>query len=131
MRVLGRRFRGVDAVGKIVIILPIRPIRYLDFILKGTGALRHRHLRDLHGLYRRLSPTLFVRVVERAHRYGVEDVRALNEIARLLARADAEFIPDAPFDESYEDREAYREGRMTDPPDLSGYEQLLENDEDG
>ena len=103
---------------------------YLDFILKGTGALRHRHLRDLHGLYRRLSPSLFAKVIERAHRYKVDDVRALDEIARLLARDDAEFISDAPFDEGYEDREQYREGRITDAPDLSNYEQLLE-DEDG
>ena len=102
---------------------------YLDFILKGTGALRHRHLRELHGLYRRLSPTLFERVVERAHRYKVDDVRTLDEIARLLVRDDAEFIPDAPFDEGYEDREQYREGRVSDPPDLSGYEQLLEDDD--
>jgi len=101
---------------------------YLDFILKGTGALRHRHLRDLHGLYRRLSPKLFERVVERAHRYKVDDVRALDEIARLLARDDAEFTPDTPFDEGYEERQQYRDGRITDPPDLSGYEQLLEND---
>jgi transposase len=104
---------------------------YLDFILKGTGALRHRHLRELHGLYRRLSPKLFERVIERAHRYKVDDVRALDEIARLLVRDDAEFIPDAPFDEGYEDREQYREGRVTDLPDLSGYDQLLKEDDDG
>lgn len=103
---------------------------YLDFILKGTGAQRHRHLRDLHSLLRRLSPKLFERVVERAHRYKVEDVRALDDIARLLARQDADFIPDAPFNEGYEDREAYREGRMTDPPDLSNFEQLLEDSDE-
>ena len=103
---------------------------YLDFILKATGALRHRHLRELHSLYRRLSLSLFERVVERAHRYKVDDVRALDEIARLLARDDADFISDAPFDAGYEDREQYREGRVTDVPDLSGYEQLLE-DSDG
>ena len=115
-----KTLRGVSAVVS----------AYLDFILKGTGALRHRHLRDLHGLYRRLSPKLFERVVERAHRYKVDDVRALDEIARLLARDDAEFIPNASFDEGYEDREQYREGRVTDLPDLSSYEQLLEDDDE-
>ncbi len=104
---------------------------YLDFILKGTGALRHRRVRELHGLYRRLSRELFVRVVERAHRYKVVDVRALDEMARLLVRDDAEFIPDVPFDESYEDREQYRAGRVTDRPDLSSYEQLLGDSGDG
>lgn len=101
---------------------------YLDFILKGTGALRHRQVRELYKLYRRLSQNLFERVVERAYKYKVDDVRSLDDIARLLAREDANFIPDAPYDVGYEEREQYLEGRMTDLPDLSNYEQFLEND---
>ena len=99
---------------------------YLDFILKGQGALRHRTLRQLHGLYRRLSPTLFERVIERAHRYGVQDVRSLEEIARLLARDDAEFLPEVTCDGAYAERPEYLEGRITDPPSLDPYEQYLD-----
>jgi hypothetical protein len=34
----------------------------------------------------------------------------------------AERIPDVDFDEHYRDRPAYREGHLTDPPDLSVYD---------
>jgi transposase len=102
---------------------------YLDFILKGTGGLRHRTVRQLHGVYRRLSPALFDRVIERAQRYGVDDVRSLDEIASLLARHDADFIPEAVFDEAYEEREEYLEGRLTDQPSLKPYQQYLEDDD--
>ncbi len=102
---------------------------YLDFMLKGQGALRHRTLRQLHGLFRRLSPALFDRVIERAHRYGVADVGSLEEIARLLAREDAEFLPEVTCDGAYEERQEYLEGRITDSPSLKSYQQYLEDDD--
>ena len=101
---------------------------YLDFLLKGQGALRHRTLRQLHSLYRRLSPGLFDRVIDRARRYGVNDVRSLDEIARLLAREDSEFLPEVTCDGAYEERQEYLDGRITDLPSLDPYEQYLEDD---
>jgi len=103
---------------------------YLDFLLKGQGALRHRTLRQLHSLYRRLSAVLFDRVIARAHRYGVSDVGSLEEIARLLAREDAEFLPDVTCDGAYEQRQEYLEGRITDPPRLDPYQLYLEDDDE-
>lgn len=103
---------------------------YLDFLLKGQGALRHRMLRQLHSLYRRISPDLFNRVIERAERYGVNDIRSLDEIARLLARGDSEFIPEITYDGDYELRQEYQEGRLTDSPTLAPYNQYLEDDDE-
>lgn len=102
---------------------------YLDFILKGTGALRHRLVREVHSLYRRTTPELFGRVVERAMRYRASDVKVLGDIARQLMRDDTEFVSEAIFDDGYEDRDEYNEGRITDLPDLKNYEQLLEDDD--
>lgn len=104
---------------------------YLDFILKGQGALRHRTIRQLHGLFRRLSPALFDRVIARAQHYGVDDVRALDEIARLLARDDAEFVPEVITTGDCENKEEYLEGRMTDPPSFDSYNHLTPEDDDG
>ena len=57
---------------------------YLDFALKGHGLSRHRQIRSLYGLFRRLSRPLFCRVVERAHHFRVTDIETLGEIARHL-----------------------------------------------
>ena len=36
-------------------------------------------------------------------------------------------LPGAEVDESFEERQAYQEGRLTDAPDFSAYGQLLED----
>ena len=59
---------------------------YNDFILARPGLLRHQHLRRLLALSQRLSPELFVRSVERAHRYRITSLATLEAIARLLPR---------------------------------------------
>jgi hypothetical protein len=100
---------------------------YLDTILKGTGALRHKLVREVYKLYRRTTPELFGRVIERAAHYRVTDTKTLDEIARMLLRDDTEFVAEPHFDEDYEARDEYQEGRITDPPDLAIYEKLLED----
>jgi len=95
---------------------------YVDFILASPGLLRHQHLRRLLALSQRMSPELFVRSVERAHRYRITSLTTLEQIARLQFQAGTHELPLAPIDESFRDRPAYQEGSLTDSPDLSRYE---------
>jgi hypothetical protein len=44
---------------------------YVDFILGTPGLLRHQFLRRLWALHQRWSTTLFLRTIERAHRYRI------------------------------------------------------------
>ena len=103
---------------------------YLDFAIRESGRLKHRFIREMYRLYQRVSGTLFDRIIERAAHYGISDIRSLENIARLLVRHDADFVPDIHFDESYEKRDEYREGCMIDPPDLTQYEALLEDEDE-
>lgn len=95
---------------------------YVDLILATPGLLRHRHLRRLLALSRRMSQELFVRAVERAHRYGVTDLATLEKIALLLFKDGGTQLSLPSIDQSFRDRPAYREGCITDHPDLSQYE---------
>jgi hypothetical protein len=95
---------------------------YVDFILGSPGLLHHQHVRRLLALSQRLSPELFVRSVERAHRYRITSLATLEQIARLQFQAGVEEMPVPPIDESFRDRPAYQEGSLTDAPDLSQYE---------
>ena len=103
---------------------------YIDELMKHGGRLKHKLIRDIFRLYQRLSGSLFDRVIDRARQYGVYDVKALDDIARLMARQDADFVGEVHFDEAYEQRDEYKEGCLTDPPDLSQYEILLEDDDE-
>jgi hypothetical protein len=105
---------------------------YLDFALQfRSGTERHHFLRELFVWAERLTPALFVPVVERALRYGVTDLGTFERIARLSIRQGGEIpLPGAEVDERFEEREAYQQGRLTDAPDFSSYDQMLEESEE-
>ncbi|MGH9328115.1 MAG: Mu transposase domain-containing protein [Terriglobia bacterium] len=105
---------------------------YLDFVLASrSGMERHHFLRELFAWSERLTPALFLPVVERALRYGISDLGTLERIARLSIRQGGEMpLPGAEVDERFQDRETYQQGRLTDAPDFSGYDQLLEEPEE-
>ena len=94
---------------------------YVDFILGTPGLLPHHYLRRLLALSQRLSPELFVRCVERAHRYRITNLATLEQIARLQFQAGVDPLPAPAIDESFRDRPAYQEGLLTDSPDLNQY----------
>jgi transposase len=95
---------------------------FLDRVLAPRGIQRHEFVRRLFALSRRTTEGPFVRSVERALRYGVRDLATLERIAQLELGVHEEPVQPVEFDESYRDREAYREGELADSPDLSAYD---------
>jgi transposase len=95
---------------------------YVDFILKAPGIYRHEQLRKLLALSRKMTPELFTRSVERAHRYKIIDLPTLQRIAHLYLEQGTGDLPHVDLDETFRQREAYLEGCLTEPPDLSLYE---------
>ncbi len=70
-----------------------------------------------------MSPELFVRSVERAHRYRIHELAILEHIAGLLLTQGASDLEGIQVDEAFHLRDTYREGSVTDPPDLSRYDE--------
>jgi transposase len=104
--------------------------RYLDFALKPKGIERHRFLRRLHALSRQMSAALFVRTVERALKYRIVEIDTLQRIALLLMGESKHPLPVVDIDENFRTRESYLEGHLTDAPDFSRYDHILENPND-
>jgi hypothetical protein len=105
---------------------------YLDFALKSEGGIRRHHfVRKLFSLSRRMTSALFIQSVERAMRYRIMSVETIERIALLSMTQDAQILPDADVDEDFQQREAYLEGSLTDAPDFSVYEKMLEDEDDG
>ena len=68
-----------------------------------------------------MSADLFSKSIERAHKYRIVDLTTIERIAALhLTQAE---LPLVEVDASFTEREAYREGAVTDLPDLSKYEE--------
>lgn len=104
--------------------------RYLDFALSPKGIQRHHFLRRLYALSRQMSADLFNRTLERALHYRITDLDTLRRIAALLMNASETPWPALDFDPAFDQRPGYQEGRLTDAPDFSKYNQILEEPHD-
>jgi transposase len=99
---------------------------YLDFALKAPGIQRHRFTRELFALSRKLTHGVLIKTAQRALRYRIVDLGTLRRIAWLCISQHEDVLPEAEVDEDFQQRPAYQEGCLTDQPDLSVYDQLLE-----
>jgi transposase len=102
---------------------------YLTFALKPQGIPRHRFLRELFALSHQMTATLFVQTVERALRYRITSIETLRRIAQLSLSQGKALLPSPSVDEGFRDRDAYRQGHLTDAPDFSPYDNMLEDDD--
>ena len=100
---------------------------YLNFALKSLGVVRHRFLRELFALSTQMTAALFIQTVERALRYRVICVDTLRRIAQLYLHQGEATLPNPPVDEGFRDRDAYRQGHLTDAPDFSKYKDMTED----
>lgn len=96
---------------------------YLDFALSAGGVQRHRFTRQLFALSRKLTVDVFRKTIQRAHRYQIVDLGTLRRIAWLCLSQEDEVLPEVEVDDEFRQRPAYQEGYLTDPPDLSRYDQ--------
>ena len=102
---------------------------YLDFALTAPGIQRHRFTRALFAFSRKLPHDVLAKTLHRALRYRILDLATLQRIAWLcLSQAD-DTLPEADVDEDFQQRPAYQAGCLTDPPDLSVYDQLPDQEE--
>jgi transposase len=103
---------------------------YVDYALSCLGLQRHRFLRDLFALSRRVTPAVFVRAVARARRYRVVDLLSLERIVWLCMSQQEPTLPQADVDDRFRERPTYLEGHLTDEPDLSIYDRPADDEEE-
>ena len=103
--------------------------RYLTFALQAD-VQRHRFLRELFALSCRTTRSVFIQTIERGLRYRITAIDTLQRIARLCLTQDDRPLDDVEVDESFRQREAYQQGHLTDAPDFTPYDKLLDDDED-
>lgn len=92
---------------------------YLNTVLKKKGQGSHRFLRSLLALSRKITPELFIKSIERAAKYGIEDMPTIERIVRIHLHEGMGTLPVASVDEHLTEREAYLEGALTEAPDLA------------
>jgi len=104
---------------------------YLNFALKPKGILRHRFIRQLFCLHQKLAPSLFIQTIERAMKYRITDIGTIERISLLYMAEGSLETPYTQIDEDLENREAYQQGRLSEEVDLSRYDRMFEDDDEG
>ncbi|MGO9270421.1 MAG: helix-turn-helix domain-containing protein [Terriglobia bacterium] len=110
-------------------VLGVEVAAYVDYALKTAGLQRHRFLRELFALSRRVTLSVFIEALTRALRYRVVQMETLERIAWFCMSQGKEHLPYVDVDESFRERPAYQEGCLTDEPDLSIYDEGRGEDE--
>jgi hypothetical protein len=104
---------------------------YLTFAIKNGVKQKHRFIRALYGLYRKMALEVFIKTVNRALKYRITDIKTVERIATLQLTAENFQLPLPQIDRQLEKRDAYIEGYFADEVDLSVYDKTEEEEEDG
>jgi hypothetical protein len=102
---------------------------YLDFAIKNGVKQKHRFIRALYGLYRKIAIEVFIKTVSRALKYRITDIKTVERIATLQLTAGHFQLPLPQIDRQLEKRAAYIEGYFADQVDLSVYDKITEDDD--
>jgi len=101
---------------------------YLDFAVKNGGKQKHRFIRRLYGLYRKIDLEVFIKAVNRALKYRITDIKTVERIAMLQLTAGNFKLPVPQIDQQLENRASYIEGCFADEVDLTVYDNITEDD---
>jgi hypothetical protein len=102
---------------------------YLSFAIKNGVKQKHRFIRVLYGLYRKMALEVFIKTVNRALKYRITDIKTVERIATLQLTAENFQMPLPNIDRQLEKRDAYIEGYFADEVDLSAYDKITEHDD--
>jgi transposase len=102
---------------------------YLSFAIKNGVKQKHRFIRALYGLYRKMALELFIKTVNRALKYRITDIKTIERIATLQLTAANFQLPLPQIDRQLERRDAYIQGYFADDVDLSVYDNITEDDD--
>ncbi|RZB31100.1 MAG: hypothetical protein SRB1_01832 [Desulfobacteraceae bacterium Eth-SRB1] len=102
---------------------------YLNFAIKKGGKQKHRFIRELYSLHKKLGPPLFIKTIKRALKYRITDTKTIERIAILLMKEGNYDVPSVEIDQEFRDRESYLQGRFAGDVDLSVYDKMMGGDE--
>jgi len=102
---------------------------YLDFAIKNGVKQRHRFIRALYGLYRKMALEVFIKTLSRALKYRITDIKTVERIATLQLTAANFQLPLPQIDRQLGKRDAYIQGYFADEVDLSVYDNITEDDD--
>jgi hypothetical protein len=106
--------------------------KYIDYILSNECIIKQKSkfIRKLYNFSRNIAPSLFLKIIERANNYRIDNLESIERITINLLNAEPVSIPDVSRSDNFKNRESYIRGLFSREADLDEYQQLIENDEE-
>jgi hypothetical protein len=100
---------------------------FIEFVAAQPGGIQAKMtlIRKMESLHKSISFPFFIKTIERAFQYRVTDASTLERIATQLMKQEAYQVPLFDIPEDFEEREAYQDGKTSDEPDLSRFDDFL------
>jgi transposase len=102
---------------------------YLNFALPAGAKQKHRFIRELYGLYRKVALPVFIKTVQRALKYRITDIQTVERIVALQLRNGDIEVPMPEIDSELQNRAAYQDGYIADEADMELYDRFTEEQE--
>ena len=93
---------------------------YLDFIKsnKCNISYKPKFIRELYLLQNKMTPSLFISVIERALKYHVATIGGLKRISSSFMKRDLYDLPEKLLDNDYQQRDAYKDGQFSNENEI-------------
>ncbi len=100
---------------------------YLDFIKSNQSdiKLKPKFIRNLYDLSKKMIGSLFLECIQRALKYQITKITAIENIAGQLVKNDFYKLPEVSINNDYEKREEYQKGRFSTEADPDTYKKLI------
>jgi transposase len=96
---------------------------YLKFILEESkGISKPIFIRALYHFSHQISKELFIKTIERSHKYKIINIDTIEKIAEQLLNLEGQSLPSCLVDFDLENRESFKKGSICPSPDLSIYD---------
>ncbi len=104
---------------------------YLTFALKQRSSkAKHKFIRELYGLHKKIALSLFIKTVKRAYIYRISDMKIVEQIAILQMKESSYDLPIAEINQDFKNRDVYLDGLYSGDVDLSAYDKVMDDDDD-
>ena len=106
--------------------------KYITFLYKQKRIQKHRFIRYLYGLSKKVSDDIFTKTLKRSFKYKITEKQTIENICIYIVKGENYQLPFVVgSDEKLLNNKAYINGQYSDEVDLNVYDKLLGGDDDG
>jgi hypothetical protein len=106
--------------------------KFLDFIKSKDCKIgcKPKFIRELYALSKNIQPSLFVKGIERALIYKIENIDSIQRIISQLLKNESIAAIEIMGHNDYQNRKSYQLGLFSEENDLNEYQKMIDKNDD-